>query len=132
VVSAASAGLLGCGGGTTSGAGSTDSGSVEDGGCVPGASLASLPVPNAPIGDAGVTVAECNHCVVVNCQTQLAGCNADCTCNSAAAGILPCLAAGTKFGECAEPLTKDQVGDELWGCIDPNCSFLCAGIPDGG
>jgi hypothetical protein len=121
--------ISGCGGGSTAASG--DSGTGGDGACVPDADLTSLSVPDAAIGDAGVTLADCYGCVVSHCQDQLAACDVDCACNSAVASMLPCMAAGTKLGECAEALTG-ELALAVFGCIEPNCAFICSGQPDGG
>jgi hypothetical protein len=128
-VSAAAAIVVttGCGGGSSGAA--ADSGSVD--GCVPDADLANLNVPDAEIGDAGVTIEDCYNCVANHCHAQLAACNVDCACNAAVSGLAPCIASGSRIDECATSLTG-QLGLAVWGCLEPNCGYTCAGRPDGG
>jgi hypothetical protein len=117
----------GCGGGSSSGPGTGASDA-----CVPDSNLANLMVPDAAIGDAGVTVEDCYACVSNHCQSQLAACNVDCACNAAVSGLAPCIASGTKIGECANALLQERLGAAVWGCLDPNCIYTCSGRPDGG
>jgi hypothetical protein len=117
---------VGCGGGSSSG---PDSGASDA--CVPDANLANLMVPDAAIGDAGVTIEDCYACVANHCQSQLAACNADCTCNAEVAGLAPCLVSGSRISECGTSLTG-QLGLAVWGCLEPNCIYTCSGRRDGG
>jgi hypothetical protein len=101
-------------------------------GCVPDADLAHLNVPDAAIGDAGVTVDDCYVCVANHCHDQLAACDVDCACNAAIGSIPQCLASGTmKIGECAASL-NGQLALAVWGCLETNCIYTCSGRPDGG
>jgi hypothetical protein len=97
------------------------------------ASLTSLAVPNASLGDAGVTVADCYTCMQTACQSQLAACNEDCTCHPAAASIPACLAAGMdNIGECSAGLQFNTAGGGVIGCLTQNCIRTCSGLPGGG
>jgi len=118
-----------CGGGN---AAPSSTGAEPADACVD-ANLTSLAVPNAPIGDAGVTVAECYTCVRNACQSELAACNQDCECNPAVASIPGCLATGNeKIGECAAVLQGNTLGGAVLGCLEQNCIRTCSGEPDGG
>lgn len=120
--------LLDCGGGNTSPTPPNPSHPA----CVD-ASLTSLAIPSAPIGDAGVTVADCYTCMINECQSQLAACNQDCDCNPAAASIPDCLAAGyDRIGECAAGLQGNTAGGNVIGCLNDHCIRTCSGLPGGG
>jgi hypothetical protein len=95
--------------------------------------LTNVAIPNATIGDAGVTVAECYTCMLNACQSQLAACNLDCQCNPGVASIPGCLATGSdKIGECAAGLQGNVAGGGVLGCLEQDCIRTCSGLPGGG
>jgi hypothetical protein len=97
------------------------------------ADLTTLAIPDAAIGDAGLTVLSCYTCLVNQCRMQLATCDVDRTCNPAVATIPGCLATGmSRIGECAAVLQGNAAGGGVLGCLEQNCIRTCSGLPGGG
>jgi hypothetical protein len=157
----------GCGG-SSSNNGPTDSGTadvsvdqgapetgpeaaVEAGGmdaamaCTTDADLTMLQnVPDAEIGDSSATDLSCYTCMQTNCATQLATCNADCTCKTDVLGFLQCINAGTSILMCGGSLITDTTALPLIACLagsaaaqlggsGPGCLKQCGvTVPEGG
>jgi hypothetical protein len=116
--------------------------------CVPDASLLSLMLPDASLGDSGATVPSCFGCIETTCMTEVAACNLDCACNSAVQDFVTCVAAGTSPLICGQALAGvDTQGMNLTYCVagapigmGPGCLAACGagglfgdggGLPDG-
>jgi hypothetical protein len=146
----------GCGGSTNSG-GPTDSGTSDvtadhteaaaaeaaadtsppqDTGsdaCAIDASLTSI--PDAAIGDAGATTEGCFSCIEANCGSDLAACNADCTCKTDVATLIGCIASGASAVTCGSGVLggNDTAATALLECIagpllggsGPGCLTQC-------
>jgi hypothetical protein len=100
--------------------------------CVPvDADLTTYPVPDASIGDSGVSLAACVACLRTNCHAQLEACNADCTCIDT---IFECVVAGNLTIACASAAAGDPAVQALYFCGQA-CGSSClpmATSPEGG
>jgi hypothetical protein len=116
-----------------------DTGS-EAAACVPDADITMLMVPDAAIGDSGVTLPECYACIQTTCQAQLAACNLDCGCNTAVQQFAICIVDPTMtLTQCGTGLVVagGSAGTPLLACVGgkvaaalggsgPGCVAQCA------
>jgi hypothetical protein len=114
-----------------------DTGVVETGpeACAVDADLATLPVPDASIGDSGATAAECVSCVKVACPTLIATCQMSCECVTAFVDFEQCIGTGQALFGCAtSTLGGAGIGETQLACA-LSCEDECGvggGGPDGG
>ncbi len=80
-----------------------DSAPVDTGpeACAVDADLATLPVPDASLGDSGATAPECVACVKTMCPALLPKCQASCACVTAFVSFEQCIATGESLITCA-------------------------------
>lgn len=70
--------------------------------CVPDATLATIPIPDAALNDSGATAAGCVACLNQACPMLVAQCNQNCACIAAFEAFANCIASGTSnFQICA-------------------------------
>jgi hypothetical protein len=119
--------------------------------CVPDADITMLMVPDAAIGDSGVTLPECYSCIQTTCQTQLAACNLDCGCNAAVQQFAACVvdptmtlnicgaglvtgggATGTTLLACVGGSVASALGGSGPGCVAQCAPSLLMGGDGGG
>jgi hypothetical protein len=86
--------------------------------CVPDATLASIPVPDASLNEAGATAAGCVQCISQTqaCQPLVMQCNQNCA----------CIAAFQMFSQCL-----GSPGGSLFSCGQDLLSLSGAGIDAG-
>ncbi len=117
-----------------------DTGIVDSGpeACAVDADLATLPVPDASLNDAGATAAGCVACVNQMCPTLLSKCQMSCGCVTAFVQFETCIGQpGAMLLTCASPLltgdTGLMTGDVTCalGC-EPACGAATTPPTDGG
>lgn len=97
--------------------------------CAVDASLESLMVPDAAIGDSGATAPGCVACIEANCSPQLMACDNDCACKTAIVGFLGCAATSPNPISCAGMFTgADTTAQGLGLCAYGGCQKPC-GFP---
>lgn len=100
-------------------------------------------VPDAAVGDAGMSTGQCAACAKAKCKTEIDGCMSDCTCQGPVISVLECV---LKLGgitnaalfQCASglaaaPQSVQTNGGAIALCIQGKCAPEC--IPpdlDGG
>jgi hypothetical protein len=111
--------------------------------CAVDADLTTAMVPDASIGDSGATTETCYACIESNCGSQLADCNADCTCKTNILGFVQCVGSGGSLTACGSglALSGDPATTALGRCVagpllggsGPGCLQPCGvTLPDGG
>ncbi len=94
--------------------------------CVPvDANLNNLPVPDASLGDSGVSLAACVSCLKTNCSSEITACNADCVCLDT---IVGCIAGGAISVSCVGSAALSNPAIQGLGlCVETWCASECTG-----
>jgi hypothetical protein len=98
-----------------------------DAACVPDATVQSLQVPDASLGDSGATASTCFACFEKDCPTLIGTCNMSCACVDAFEQFELCVGAGQQGVEaCAESslLQIPGIGITQLACALP-CASEC-------
>ncbi len=97
-------------------------------------------VPDASVGDSGLTTGACVACAKTNCKTQIDSCVKDCACQGPVIGVLECVLrqpgglSQDAIAACGAPLLSappsvTSKGLEIAGCLQGKCAAEC--IPAG-
>jgi hypothetical protein len=102
-----------------------DTGIVETGpeACSVDADLATLPVPDAALGDSGATAPECVSCVKSACPGLLPKCQMTCDCVTAFVSFEACVGMGTSVTTCATTILLNS--DTGLMLQDVECALGC-------
>ena len=96
--------------------------------CVPDATLASIPVPDAALNEAGTaTAAGCVACLNTACPMLVAECNQNCACIAAFEAFSTCIAGGGGFQTCAvsDLLNINTTGVDASVTCALGCAISC-------
>jgi hypothetical protein len=103
---------------------------AEETACEVDADISTLNVPDASIGDSGVSAEACYSCIQTTCGAALTACNTDCSCKSGALTLFQCLGTGGSIASCLAPLVSDITDpyvEELGACLLGSSSSLGTG-----
>jgi len=117
-----------------------EAGAPQDAACAVDADIAALTVPDAALGDSGVSTGGCYSCIQNGCSEELVLCNSDCTCKTDALTFLACVASGGDPATCGVPLLTGSiaglglaecVGGPATGGSGAGCLQACGANPPG-
>jgi hypothetical protein len=94
------------------------------------ADISDLNIPDASIGDSGISVGVCYSCITSKCGAQVSACNADCSCKENVESLVLCIASGSALTTCAgnAVTSNDAATTELLGClVGSPCLQTCGG-----
>lgn len=103
----------------------TSSGPIQDSGpatCDVDADITKLPVPDAAVGDSGISITDCLGCITDNCSSQLSTCQDDCDCRSAVVGFYDCIGTGGSIISCGSSLATGA-GAASGGTALATCAY---------
>ncbi len=97
-------------------------------------------VPDASVGDSGLTTGACVGCAKANCKAEIDSCVKDCSCQGPIIGVLECVlkqpggVTQAALLTCAGPLATAPAsvqgqGLAIAGCLQQKCAVEC--IPAG-
>lgn len=97
-------------------------------------------VPDASVGDSGLSTGVCVGCAKSNCKAEIDACVKDCTCQGPVIGVLECVlkqpggVTQAALLSCAGPLATapgsvQNQGLAIAGCLQQKCAAEC--IPAG-
>ncbi|MFO0664404.1 MAG: hypothetical protein U0174_10660 [Polyangiaceae bacterium] len=103
----------------------------------------TLELPDATVGDSGISTSTCVACLKKNCKAEIDDCNGDCDCRGAATTFVQCLQGATDFNKvvaCAGTAgfnLPQDAQDKLYAvalCGNSDCNKECVppGLLDGG
>jgi len=95
--------------------------------CVPDATLASIPIPDAALNETGATAAGCVACLNTACPMLVAECNQNCACIAAFEAFANCIAGGGGFQTCAfsDLLNINTTGVDASVTCALGCAVTC-------
>lgn len=94
--------------------------------CQIDADLSNLQLPDASIGDSGMSVSGCYSCIETNCGSQVTACAADCTCKVTIVTFVTCLAGGKAAQNCIPTsLLSDPSAAGLFECLLAGSGATC-------
>lgn len=105
--------------------------------CATDADLFTISVPDANIGDTGVSVQACATCLKTSCKSDITDCNAVCECKDAIISVYDCLGKGKALQTCGiqnflgAGQETQNIGVSILGCASSKCKDEC-GLADGG
>jgi hypothetical protein len=98
--------------------------------CEIDADVTHLNVPDASIGDSGLSLAACYSCIQTSCGTEVTACQGDCTCKVSVQNFVTCLAGGKAITACALQVigSSDPTTTGLFTCLATStCTTICGG-----
>jgi hypothetical protein len=96
--------------------------------CLIDADIGHLSVPDASIGDSGLTIGDCLSCIQTTCGTEVTACEASCACKVNVQSFIACLATGQTTTMCGAQVfaSGDPATGSLFSClIVSTCTQTC-------
>jgi hypothetical protein len=100
--------------------------------CQIDADIGHLNVPDASIGDSGVSIGTCISCIQTACGTEVSACETDCACKVNVQGFVTCLGSGQTTTMCGASVygSGDPATGNLFTCLlFSSCFQTCGAGP---